>query len=160
MVTEYISVFCSHCNSFQPISKMLKEQLPEGIPFNTKHVSFMGRDMGIEMNKAHATMIKLGVKQRVLPALFAAIHKQNKAPQNVDQIREIFINNGVSGSDFDRTFNSQAILQVANSYDSDFYANGLTGTPSVVINNKYLANAGGVTSFEEYLELVNYLIKK
>jgi thiol:disulfide interchange protein DsbA len=45
-------------------------------------------------------------------------------------------------------------------FDKQFKDSGLTGVPAVIVNNKYLVEAGGITSLDEYFELVNFLLKK
>ncbi|MEZ9706887.1 thiol:disulfide interchange protein DsbA/DsbL, partial [Vibrio breoganii] len=36
----------------------------------------------------------------------------------------------------------------------------LSGVPAVVVNNRYLVEAQGINSLDEYFELVNFLLKK
>jgi len=54
-VAEYFSYFCPHCNRFEPVMMDVTKRL-EGsdIKVQKNHVSFIGRQMGEEMQKAFA----------------------------------------------------------------------------------------------------------
>jgi thiol:disulfide interchange protein DsbA len=43
-------------------------------------------------------------------------------------------------------------------FDKQFKNSGLSGVPAVIVNNKYLVEAGSITSLDEYFALVNYLL--
>ena len=61
----------------------LKKHLPENIPFNKNHVSFMGGDMGKALNRGYATMIMLDNESSMMPVIFervqnSKIHHETK----------------------------------------------------------------------------------
>ncbi|HAS8133982.1 TPA: thiol:disulfide interchange protein DsbA/DsbL, partial [Vibrio vulnificus] len=45
-------------------------------------------------------------------------------------------------------------------FDKQFKDSGLSGVPAVIVNNKYLVQAQGIKTMDEYFELVNFLLKK
>jgi thiol:disulfide interchange protein DsbA len=157
-VAEFFSFYCPHCFSFEPIIEKLKQQLPEGTSFEKNHVSFMGGEMGLPMSKAYATMLSLQVEDKMKPVLFDRIQRMRQPPQDVAALRQIFTDEGIDGDKFDATFNSFAVDSMVRRFDQEFNDSGLTGVPSVVVNGKYLVQAQGVKSLEEYFALVNYLL--
>ncbi|EKO3418898.1 thiol:disulfide interchange protein DsbA/DsbL [Vibrio fluvialis] len=159
-VTEYFSFYCPHCNAFEPIISQLKTKLPEGVKLQKNHVSFMGGDMGKSMSKAYATMIALNVEDKMIPVMFDRIHNLRKPPKNDAELRQIFVDEGVDGAKFDAAFNGFAVDSMVRRFDKQFQESGLTGVPSVVVNNHYLVQAQGIKTMDEYLDLVNYLLSK
>ena len=160
VVTEFFSFYCPHCNSFEPIIQQLKKNLPDNAKLQKSHVSFMGGNMGKSMSKAYATSVVLGVEDKMTPVLFARIHDMQKPPRNDNELRQMFLDEGVSAEDFDGAFNSFAVNSMVNRFNKAFQDSGLTGVPAIIVNNKYLVEAGKVKSIDEYFELVNYLLTK
>lgn len=160
VVTEYFSFYCPHCNSFEPIIAQLKKKIPAEAKFQKNHVSFMGGNMGMSMSKAYATMVALKVEDKMVPVLFNRIHSMKKPPRNDDELRQIFLDEGVDAKKFDATFNGFAVDSMVRRFDKQFKDSGLTGVPAVIVNNKYQVEAGSIQSLEEYFELVNFLLKK
>ncbi|MFW7526576.1 thiol:disulfide interchange protein DsbA/DsbL [Vibrio ostreicida] len=157
-VTEFFSFYCPHCNTFEPVIQELKAQLPEGAKFQKNHVSFMGGSMGEPMSRAYATMVALKVEGKMVPAMFARIHKMRKAPRNDADLRQIFLDEGVDAKQFDAAFKGFAVDSMVRRFDKQFKESGLSGVPAVVVNNKYLVQPPQGTTIEGYFELVNYLL--
>ncbi|ULN64238.1 thiol:disulfide interchange protein DsbA/DsbL [Vibrio gigantis] len=160
MVTEFFSFYCPHCNSFEPIIQQLKQQLPKDAKLQKNHVSFMGGSMGLPMSKAYATMIALKVEDKMVPVMFNRIHTMNKPPRDEEELRQIFLDEGVDAKKFDAAYNGFAVDSMVRRFDKAFKDSGLSGVPAVVVNNRYLVEAQGINSLDEYFELVNFLLKK
>ncbi len=160
MVTEFFSFYCPHCNSFEPIIQQLKQQLPKDAKLQKNHVSFMGGNMGLPMSKAYATMIALKVEDKMVPVMFNRIHTMNKPPHDEEELRQIFLDEGVDAKKFDAAYNGFAVDSMVRRFDKAFKDSGLSGVPAVVVNNRYLVEAQGINSLDEYFELVNFLLKK
>ncbi|MEZ8052555.1 thiol:disulfide interchange protein DsbA/DsbL [Vibrio atlanticus] len=160
MVTEFFSFYCPHCNSFEPIIQQLKQQLPKDAKLQKNHVSFMGGNMGLPMSKAYATMIALKVEDNMVPVMFNRIHTMNKPPRDEEELRQIFLDEGVDAKKFDASYNGFAVDSMVRRFDKAFKDSGLSGVPAVVVNNRYLVDAQGISSLDEYFELVNFLLKK
>ncbi|MFS1977459.1 thiol:disulfide interchange protein DsbA/DsbL [Vibrio splendidus] len=160
MVTEFFSFYCPHCNSFEPIIQQLKQQLPKDAKLQKNHVSFMGGNMGLPMSKAYATMIALKVEDKMVPVMFNRIHTMNKPPRDEAELRQIFLDEGVDAKKFDAAYNGFAVDSMVRRFDKAFKDSGLSGVPAVVVNNRYLIDAQGISSLDEYFELVNFLLKK
>ena len=160
VVTEFFSFYCPHCNSFEPIIQQLKQQLPKDAKLQKNHVSFMGGNMGLPMSKAYATMIALKVEDKMVPVMFNRIHNMNKPPRDEAELRQIFLDEGVDAKKFDAAYNGFAVDSMVRRFDKAFKDSGLSGVPAVVVNNRYLVEAQGINSLDEYFELVNFLLKK
>ena len=158
IVTEFFSFYCPHCKTFDPIIRQLKAQLPEGVKLNKAHVSLMGGAMGKEMNKAFATMVVLKIENKMAPVMFNRIQTMRKAPNSAEEIRQIFLDEGIDAKKFDATYNGFTVDSMARRYDKQFTDAGLSGVPAVLVNNKYLVQAQSIESVDQYYALINYLL--
>ncbi|EGQ8233903.1 thiol:disulfide interchange protein DsbA/DsbL [Vibrio parahaemolyticus] len=157
-VTEFFSFYCPHCYKFESVIENLKPALPKEARFEKVHVAFMGADMAVPMAKSYATMVSLGVEDKMVPAMFEQIHQKRQAPKNEDELKKVFTDNGVDGNKFDAAYNSFAVSSMQKRFDKQFKESTLTGVPGVVVNNKYIVIPNEVRSYAEYSELVNYLL--
>ncbi|MGC9403930.1 thiol:disulfide interchange protein DsbA/DsbL [Vibrio genomosp. F10] len=160
IVTEFFSFYCPHCNSLEPVIEQMKQQLPEDAKLLKSHVSFMGGSMGKPVSKAYATMIALKVEDKMVPVLFNRIHNMGKPPKNEEELRQIFLDEGVDGKKYDAAYNGFAVDSMVRRFDKQFQDSGLTGVPALVVNNRYLVQAQSIKTTTEYFELVNYLLTK
>jgi len=151
VVTEFFSFYCPHCNSFEPIIAQLKKKIPADAKFQKNHVSFMGGNMGMSMSKAYATMIALKVEDKMVPVMFRRIHDLNQPPRNDEELRQIFLDEGVDAKKFDSAFKGFAVDSMVRRFDKQFKDSGLSGVPAVVVNNKYLVESGSIQSLDSAL---------
>ncbi|MGF1754152.1 thiol:disulfide interchange protein DsbA/DsbL [Vibrio makurazakiensis] len=157
-VTEFFSFYCPHCFKFEAVVENLKPSLPESASFEKVHVAFMGNNMAVPMAKSYATMMSLGVEKEMVPAMFNQIHQLRQAPKDEAALRQLFIDNGVEAKKFDAAYNSFAVNSMQKRFDKQFEASTLTGVPGVLVNDKYIVKADQIKSYEEYNQLVNFLL--
>ena len=157
-VTEFFSFFCPHCYNSQPLMAELETKIPENVKFVKNPVSFMGGALGKLVGKAFATAELLKVENKVAPIIFARIHAQNKPPRNEAEIKQIFLDEGVTAEKFDAAFKSFAVNGAVKRFDKAFDATGMRGVPAVVVNGQYHVTPKTIKTKEEYFELVNYLL--
>ncbi|WP_192867866.1 thiol:disulfide interchange protein DsbA/DsbL [Thaumasiovibrio subtropicus] len=160
VVTEFFSFYCPHCFRFEPLMKQVEESLPENAKFQKYHVSFMGGNMGEPMSKAFATAIVLNVKDTIVPILFDRIHVKDKAPRNEEELRQIFIDEGVDAAKFDGAYNGFAVNSMTRRYNKAFQDSGLRGVPTIVVNNQYQVLTQELQSNQDFIDVVNYLLTK
>jgi thiol:disulfide interchange protein DsbA len=158
VVTEFFSFYCPHCFKFEGVVENMKKSLPKNAKFQKVHVAFMGNNMAVPMAKSYATMVALNVEETMVPVMFKQIHMLQKAPKNEAELRQIFVDNGVDAKKFDAAYKGFAVDSMQKRFDKQFEASTLTGVPGVLVNNKYIVKPDNIKSFEEYNQLVNYLL--
>ncbi|AIW22430.1 thiol:disulfide interchange protein DsbA/DsbL [Vibrio coralliilyticus] len=159
-VVEYFSFYCSHCLAFEKLFKSMEKDLPSDVQFEKRSISFIGREMGVPVSKAYAMMKVLGNDHELVPEMFRKIQRSDKPLRSEAELREWFIEHGVSKTVFDATYNSEKVLTLQRSYDEGFRKARLTAVPGFIINNKYQIILGSFKNYEEFLELVEYLLDK
>ncbi len=119
-------------------SRKPQPALADGVKFEKVHVAFMGNDMAVPMAKSYATMVALKVEDKMVPAMFNQIHEIGKRPVDEQELKQIFVSNGIDGKAFDSAYNSFVVNSMQKKFDKQFDASTLTGVPGVLVNNKYI----------------------
>jgi len=77
-----------------------------------------------------------------------------------DDQKEFLAQYGVTEADFDKYDDSFGVRRQLKQADELVRKWGITGVPAVVVNGKYMVNAGSAGGMEKVFEVVNYLIEK
>ena len=88
------------------------------------------------------------------------MHKERKRIRNANELKEFFVEQGVSAEDFDNTFASFAVITKTNRSKQVSQLYGITGVPALVVNGKYLVTAKMAGSNKQMLEVVDYLVEQ
>ena len=165
-ITEFFSFYCTHCFKQEPLMNELIAFLPADITFKKNHVDNMpGQSLKIEqaLTKALITAEILKVKDKIVPAIFKYIHTDKAKFDNEQDIKNIFLINGVDNSQFDKTF---ASFHVANQFKKmqhktkSLRQQGIGAVPTLIINGKYKPVTNNIKSMDEYKNLISYLLNK
>lgn len=157
-ITEFFSFYCGHCYNFaKHVAPTIEKTLPAGVKFDQEHVEFIGGPMGEEMSRAFAIAQQLGVLNKIEPALFSAIHEKRQRFTNKNDIRQLFIANGVSGKDFDAAYNSFMVNSQIAKMRRDTENAKIQGVPAIVVNGKYLVKTDAIKSYDEMIDIAYYL---
>jgi len=163
-VTEFFSMYCGHCYSFEPMMPQIKAGLKAGTKFEKSHVDYIPRDnptVQAGIVQAFVIMDKMGDKgAEVLQYFFDQIHLKMRTVEDMGTIKKMFEEKGVSKAEVDKYFADQTLATKARKMARAWEAKGVSNVPSLVVNGKYLVNMGSVNSLEELLALVNYLVDK
>ena len=147
----------------------VKPKLDEGVKFKKSHIDFVGpREPEIQqvLAQALATAEVLPQKDKIIAAMFNHIHGKRAKINELADVKDIFIAQGVEEEKFDKLYASFSVrtktskMQRMQKTLSDKGA--LTGVPMFVVNGKYklLLRESGTTKPEQIAALVNYLAKK
>jgi len=103
-VVEFFAYSCGGCYSFEPLVKKWRRGLAADVDFRPSPAVWAAP---MELHaRAYFAAAALGVLDKVHGAIFAAMHVDRKRLSGEAEIRRVFVDNGVSGEDFDRAFRS------------------------------------------------------
>ncbi|AJE09069.1 DsbA family protein [Mannheimia haemolytica] len=166
-VVEFFSFYCPHCYDFElnyKIPSQIKAKLPADSKLVQYHVNFLGRQSE-NLTRAWALAMALGAEDKVKTALFEAAQKD--AFKSMDDIRAVFIANGISAEQFDSGINSFAVNGLVNKQvqlAEDFQ---IRGVPAFFVNGQYQLNLEGFSDssstndfIQRYIDAVVFLSKK
>ncbi|MDJ0657483.1 MAG: thiol:disulfide interchange protein DsbA/DsbL [Xanthomonadales bacterium] len=157
-VVEVFSYGCVHCANFQPYIEPWAEEQSESVSFSRVPVVF--QRSWEPLARAYYAAESLGVLDKTHHALFDAIHKERRRIRGNEDIAALFESAGVPSADYTsaaKSFTVETKLRRGVTMASRW---GVTGTPSVVINGKYLANGTMAGSYEGLMNIIDYLVTK
>jgi len=161
---EVLEVFyygCPHCYRLEPELEGWFNSLPDDVVFIRMPAVF---DSSWEpLAKAYYTAELLGVTDKLHTALFNAIHKDKRKIRDVASLQKIFLEQGVSASEFTEAFNSFDVnavklpraKQMAGKPPNKY---GITGVPTIIVNGKYSISATQAGSNQNIIKVMDYLI--
>jgi len=165
-ISEFFSFYCPACFRQEAFMNDLKASLPKGAVFNKNHVNGMsGRKTDIEnlLTKALITSEYLQVEEQLVPAIFNYIHLDKADFHNEQDIKNLFLVNGVEAKRFDKVFSSFSVntrAKVMQKNTEDIRSQGFTGVPTLIVNGKYKPLTKNIKTMQEYKELVLFLLNK
>ena len=110
--------------------------------------------------RAYYTAKVLGVIDEIHTPLFNAIHNNGQKLNTKESLRAFFVKHGVSGEDFDKTFESFAVVTLMRKSLIMQTRYGVRGTPTVIVNGKYRISGSTAGSFDEMMRVIAELAKR
>lgn len=159
-VLEFFSHYCPHCYHFEPIISDLKKSLSTEVSFKRNPVSFLGGQMGAEVQRTYAVATLLGVEDKLTPVLFKRIQEDRNPPKDRADLKAMMVGVGVDGKEFDGSIDSFAVNGMVSQYNRSTQEMQIKGVPAIVINGRYLIKTESVKSEDEFKELVKFLLAK
>lgn len=166
-VVEFFSFYCPHCYDFEltyKIPSQIKAQLSQDVKLVQYHVNFLGRQSE-DLTRAWALAMALGVEDKVKTPLFEGAQKD--AFKSMDDIRAVFLANGVTAEQFDGGINSFAVNALVNKQVQLAESFKISGVPAFFVNEQYQINLEGFSDsastndfVKRYVEAVVFLSKK
>ncbi|KGQ35664.1 thiol:disulfide interchange protein DsbA [Gallibacterium anatis] len=169
-VIEFFSFYCPHCYDYEMkfhIPEKIKQSLPKNVEFKQYHVNFLGAQSE-NLTRAWALAMAIGAEDKVRAPLFEAAQKNSLS--SMDDIRQIFIDNGIDAKEFDGAINSFAVNALVSAQEMAAEKFKVRGVPDFYINGNYHIETGNDSGFskvqtieefiQRYVDLTQYLLKK
>ena len=157
-VRELFWYSCPHCYQLEPEVESWLERKPDDVDF-VRMPAVLGPTWEL-LARAYYTAELLDATDKIHKPLFERLHKERKRIRNAEELKEFFVEHGVSAEDFDNTFSSFAVVTKTNRAKQvrDMY--GITGVPALVVNGKYLVTAKLAGGNRQMFEVVDYLVEQ
>lgn len=143
-VAEVFAYTCHHCADFQPMVDAWKKKQPADVAFTYVPVAF-------DLDDSYALAYFAAESAKVLPkvhnALFDAIHKDGTLPRNsptVDELGTWFAQKGLNKARMVALMQSKETAAKMSRVRGFMRANGVQGTPTLVVNGKYVVRGGSL----------------
>lgn len=159
-VAEIFGFVCPACNAFQPKIAAWKAGLPSDVHF--VYVPAMFGGTWDNYAKAFYAAQNLGVEDKTHDALYAAIHvtqelKGERGRDTPEDIAAFYAKHGVDAKKFLAEMNGFSVNGQTNKAKQFAQRSEITGTPSVIVNGKYLVKGKG---FDDMLRIADHLIAR
>ena len=160
VVTEFFSYGCGHCYNFEPLLESFDARLPDGVVLQRTPVIWNNNPGMKLLAKTYYAVEVLDVFEPVHGAVFNAIHRQRKRLSSPEAVKAVFVENGVSDSDFDRAFGSFGIDSMVRQAAARTEGARINGTPSLMVNGKYRIDTRQAGSQANMLKIAAFLADK
>ena len=157
-VVEVFSYMCPHCRNFQPYVTPWEKDLPEGVSFRRVPVSF--NRSWEPFARAYVTADVLDITDQSHDALFTAIHDERRPFRTIEDLAEFHSQFGVDADEFESTAESFPVEAAMRKGVADLGKWGIRSTPTLVIDGKWRVSPRRGSTFEELLEVADYLIER
>lgn len=164
-VMEFFSFWCPHCFKFEPIVKNIKAKLADDVQFKKVHVNFMRfTSQAIQDDVTKAMMIARELKkaEELNQAIFKYIHVSRSSITGINDLKNIFVVNGVEPEDFDKMMSSFGVnsrLKMNNKAVQD-YRKHVSSVPNFIVNGKFQATFTRDMGQDDIVDLIVYLSNK
>jgi len=157
-VRELFWYGCPHCYHLEPELNAWLKQKPVDVDF-VRMPAVLGPSWEL-LARAYYTAELLGVLDKIHEPLFDHIHKDRKIVRNAAELKDFFVHQGVSAADFDKTYNSFAVVTMTNRSKDVRTLYGATGVPTMIVNGKYRTTGTMAGGNRQMLQVVNFLVEK
>ena len=157
-VVEVFSYMCPHCGNFQPYVEPWHEKLPEGVNFRRVPVSF--NPSWAIFARAYYTAEVLDLLEQSHNALFQALHQQGRNIRSMDDLADFHADYGIDAERFvstSKSFPVESKMRMGNASISKWQ---IRSTPTLVINGKYRVSPRRGGTFDEMLQVADWLIAR
>jgi thiol:disulfide interchange protein DsbA len=163
-VLELFWYGCPHCYEFNNDHLPKWEaELADDVSFRLLPATFPG---WIVHAKAYFAAEFLGVEKKMHQPLFDAIQKAPKKYKDIEDIKPLFIAQGVKSEDFDALFEATGFRKISKIDEAVESATKkiknlrVSGVPALIINGKYKIGVREAGGFPNMLKIANFLIHK
>ncbi len=157
-VAEAFSYMCTHCATFEPYISRWEQRKHENVIFRRIPVVF-GRDSWEVYARAYVTAEIMGIADAAHGALMDKIWKEKQVPRSLEELSKFYAAYGADPVRFVATSKSFAVDAKLRKDQRTVQTAGVQGTPSLIINNRYLvAGNEAVANYDVMLDVVDYLV--
>jgi len=157
-VAEFFWYGCPHCFNLEPALQKWKKSAPEDV-----HVvsipAVMNPRWGVHA-KAFYAAEAMGILDEIHEPLFQAIHEQGRRLFSEEALLRFFGSRGIDVAKFKAAMESMAVATKLKRADKLGKEANLTGVPALIVAGRYRVLTGGVHSYEEMFQVVDFLVDK
>jgi thiol:disulfide interchange protein DsbA len=157
-VVEIFSYACSHCFRFEPVVQRWAKNQPKKVKFVQMPAIF--NNLLALYARAFYAADALGVLDKVHQPFFDAIHVEKRHITTEAEIADLFAEHGVDKKEFEKAFRSFAVEARVRRAAELGRRYGVSATPSMVVNGKYLTDPEKGHGFRGMLDIVDSLVAK
>jgi thiol:disulfide interchange protein DsbA len=155
-VLEFFYYGCPHCYELEPYLKAWAKRQPNDVVFRPVPAVF--RDSWVPLTKTYFALEAIGELPRLHDKVFATLHEEGLALSHEETMFNWAAKNGIDRNKFSDTYKSFAVQSKVQRAIQQTKAYHITGTPSVVVNGKYLTSSTMAGSHERLGAVLDELV--
>lgn len=151
-VVEFFWYGCPHCYRFESFIKGWLENKPDDVRF--RYIPTVFSPTWAFHGRAFYAAKLMGVLDRFHSAMFNAIHAQGRSLDTPEELHAFVASLGIDADKFLATMQSFAVDAKMRQAKQLQRAYGIAGTPTVVIEGRYVTSGTIAGSFERVIEVI------
>lgn len=157
-VAEVFWYGCPHCYNFKPLAEAWEAEAPDYINY-VKLPAALGRSWEPHAYAFYA-LEAMGELDRVHDALFDALAGERRPLNTPEALADFVAGYGVDAEKFLENYNSFGVRARVQQAQAKIRGARITGTPTMLVDGKYVVSASMAGSHENTLKVVEYLAEK
>ncbi len=157
-VLEVFMYTCPHCYDLEPYLTSWKAKKGADVFYSGFPAAW--NEPVEAFARAFYAAETLGILEATHQKFFAAIHKEKKQLQTMDEIAQWYSEFGVTKAQFLSAASSFAVNTKINRSKAMVPRWGVAGTPSVIINGKYRFDVSSAGGHQNIVPLIDFLVDK
>ncbi|MCW9010458.1 thiol:disulfide interchange protein DsbA/DsbL [Marinobacter sp.] len=157
-VAEVFWYGCPHCYSFKPLAEAWEAEAPDYINY-VKLPAALGRSWEPHAYAFYA-LEAMGELDKVHDALFDALAGERRPLNTPEALADFVAGYGVNAEKFLENYNSFGVRARVQQAQAKIRGARITGTPTMLVDGKYVVSASMAGSHENTLKVVEYLAEK
>lgn len=157
-VIEFFWYGCPHCYNLQPPLERWISRKPADV--TVRHIPAILRDSWAPHARIYYTLEALGEVERLHQRVYFSYHVEELALSNPDVVSGWAVRNGISRERWEEAYNSAAVQRKVEEAGRLSRAYSIAGTPSLVVNGRYLTSSSMAESMSGVIVILDGLIDK
>lgn len=157
-VIDFFWYGCPHCYNLQPALERWISRKPADV--TVRRIPAILRDSWAPHARIYYTLEALGEVERLHQRVYHGYHVEELFMSKPEVMSEWAVRNGIARERWDEAYNSPAVQRKVEEAARLTRAYGITGTPSLVVNGRYLTSGSMAESLNGLIVILDGLIDK
>ena len=157
-VAEVFWYGCPHCYNFKPLAENYEENAPEYVNY-VRLPAALGRSWEPHAYAFYA-LEAMGELDKAHDALFEALASERRPLNDAESLADFVAQYGVDAEEFVSTYNSFGVRARVQQAQAKIRGARITGTPTMLVDGKYVTSASMAGGHENVVKVVEYLAER
>jgi len=158
-VAEVFWYGCPHCYNFKPLAESYEENAPDYVNY-VRLPAALGRSWEPHAYAFYALEAMDELSQDVHDGLFEALAGERRPLNDAESLADFVAQYGVDAEEFVSTYNSFGVRARVQQAQAKIRGARITGTPTMLVDGKYVTSASMAGGHENVVRVVEYLVER
>lgn len=155
-VIDFFWYGCPYCNSLQPALERWISRKPADVV--VRRIPAVLRDSWAPHARVFYTLEALGEVERLHQKAYYSYHVEELAMSKAEAMTEWAVRNGIDANRWNTAYNSAAVHRKVEEAIEQTRTYAITGTPSLVVDGRYLTSGNMSDTLDGMIQIVEGLI--
>ncbi len=157
-VIDFFWYGCPHCHNLQPALERWISRKPADV--TVRRIPAILRDSWAAHARIYYTLEALGEVERLHQRVYHGYHVEELSMSKPEVMSEWSVRNGIARERWDEAYNSPAVQRKVEEAARLSRAYSIAGTPSLVVNGRYLTSGSMGESLNSTVLILDGLVQK